>query len=454
MDIREIVARQRGFFASGETLPADWRLERLRELKAAIVQNEGEILAALKADLNKSEFEGYMSEVGMVLDDLGFAVKHLKSWARVKRVKTPMHQFSARSMVVPEPYGTVLIMSPWNYPFQLTLEPLIGALAAGNCAVVKPSAYAAETSRVIGELLSSVFPPEYVAVVEGGRDENKLLLEQRFDYIFFTGSVQVGRLVMESASRHLTPVSLELGGKSPVIVDRTANIPLAARRIAFGKCLNAGQTCVAPDYVLIHSAVRESFISEYKKALSEFFPGGDHSRMATIINQKHFDRLLGLIDPSKTAIGGGSDAGRRFIEPTLMDGVTWEDPVMGEEIFGPILPIMVCDSLEEAMETVNSRPKPLALYLFTTDKNVEKRVLSRVSFGGGCVNDTITHLATPYMGFGGVGESGMGAYHGKLSFDTFTHYKSVLKRRNFVDLKVRYMPYTEKHFKIVRMLMK
>lgn len=454
MEIQEIVARQREFFVSGATLTADWRLERLKELKAAIIRNEDKILAALNADLNKSDFEGYMSEAGMVLDDLGFAIKHLKSWARVRRVKTPLHQFSARSFVVPEPYGVALIMSPWNYPFQLTLEPLVGALAAGNCAVVKPSAYAAETSRVMGELISQVFPPEYVAVVEGGREENKLLLEQRFDYIFFTGSVQVGKLVMESAAKFLTPVSLELGGKSPVIVDETANIPLAARRIAFGKCLNAGQTCVAPDYVLIHSAVKERFISEYSRALSEFFPGGDHSRMATIINQKHFERLLGLIDPAKTAIGGASDAGRRFIEPTLMDNVTWEDPVMGEEIFGPVLPLIGCDDLEEAIGVINARPKPLALYLFTTDRSVEEKVLSRVSFGGGCVNDTIMHLATPHMGFGGVGESGMGAYHGKLSFDTFTHYKSVLKRHNFVDLKIRYMPYTEGHFRIVRMLMK
>lgn len=454
MEIKEIVERQRQFFLSGKTLPVGTRMEYLKKLRAAIADMEPEICAALKADLNKSEFESYMAEVGMVLDDLGFAIKHLSSWVRPERVKTPIVQFSAKSFVLSEPFGVALIMSPWNYPFQLTLEPLIGAVAAGNCAVVKPSAYAKEISRVIKKLLERVFPPEYVSVIEGGREENQLLLQQKFDYIFFTGSVTVGKLVMESASKNLTPVSLELGGKSPVIVDQSANIPLAAKRIAFGKYLNAGQTCVAPDYLLIHGSVRDEFIAEFQKAVEGFYPGGDFSDMPVIINQKHFERVMGLIDGEKVVFGGEGDPEKRFIQPTLMKDVTWEEAVMQEEIFGPVLPVLTFDELDEALEQIVARPKPLALYLFTSDREVEKRVLSRVSFGGGCINDTIVHLATPHMGFGGVGESGMGAYHGKLSFDTFSHKKSILKKHTFIDLNVRYLPYTEKHLKFVRKMMK
>lgn len=454
MDIQELVAKQREYFLSGKTLPVERRLEFLKTLKAAILENEGDIIAALKADLNKTEFEGYMTEIGMVLDDLGFAIKHLKSWAKCKTVKTPMAQFSAKSFVYPEPYGVALIMSPWNYPFQLTIEPLVGAIAAGNCAVVKPSAYAANTSRVIGELLAKVFPPEYVAVVQGGRAENTALLQQKFDYIFFTGSVSVGKFVMESASKNLTPVSLELGGKSPVIVDKTANLKLSAKRLAFGKYLNAGQTCVAPDYLLIDASVRDEFLEEFKSAVSEFYPNGDFSAMPTIINDKHYERIMGLIQPEKVIMGGNGNPSRRFIEPTLMKDVSWDDPVMQEEIFGPIMPVLTFTDLDQALANVIARPKPLACYLFTNDKATEKRVLSKISFGGGCINDTIIHLATPHMGFGGVGDSGMGSYHGKLSFDTFTHYKSIVKKHNFIDLPMRYQPYTDKNFKLLKMFLK
>ncbi|MEG0876341.1 MAG: aldehyde dehydrogenase [Oscillospiraceae bacterium] len=454
MEIQEIVARQREFFNSGKTLPIEGRLELLKKLKLAIKESEGEINAALKADLNKSEFEGYMTEIGMVLDDLGFAIKHLRSWAKNKSVHTPLAQFSAKSFVVAEPFGVALIMSPWNYPFQLTIDPLIGAISAGNCAIIKPSAYAANTSRAIAKLIAKVFPPEYVAVVEGGRAENTMLLQQRFDYIFFTGSVAVGKHVMECASKNLTPISLELGGKSPVIIDKTANLKLAAKRLAFGKYLNAGQTCVAPDYLLIDEAVQEEFIVEFKKAVESFYPNGDFSALPTIINDKHFERVSGLIQKEKLVLGGKTDPTRRFIEPSLLRDVTWEDPIMQEEIFGPLLPILSFKNLDEALEQIISRPKPLALYLFTNDKATEKKVLSRVSFGGGCINDTIIHLATPHMGFGGVGDSGMGAYHGRLSFDTFTHYKSMVKKHNFIDLPMRYQPYTALNFKILRMFMK
>ena len=427
-EIQAIVQRQREYFASGATKP--------------------------KADLNKPPMESYMTETGMVLSEIAFLRKHTAAWARPTRVPTPMAQFPARSFILKEPYGVALIMSPWNYPVQLTLEPLAGAIAAGNCAVVKPSAYTPRTSHILAELIAAVFPPEYVTVVEGGRAENSALLEEKFDYIFFTGSVSVGKLVMEKAARHLTPVSLELGGKSPVLIDETANIPLTARRVAFGKCLNAGQTCVAPDYVLIHRSVKEAFLSEYRKAVASFFPGGDYSDMPVIVNDKHFQRLMGLMEGETAALGGVADPQRRFIPPTVLDEVGWDAPVMQEEIFGPILPVLTYTDLEEAMDAIARRPKPLALYLFTRSAAVERRVLGRLSFGGGCVNDTIIHLATSRMGFGGVGNSGMGSYHGKRSFMTFSHEKSIVKKSTLLDLPMRYHPYTKTQERLVRMFLK
>lgn len=454
MNIEEIVEKQRVYFLSGNTLSLESRLASLKKLRDAVKDNEEAIAKALYADLGKQELEAYMTETGMVLEELKFVIRRLKSWAKPESVKTPPAQFPSRSFVVPEPYGVALIMSPWNYPFQLTIEPLIGAIAAGNCCVLKPSAYAQSTSKLIAGIIEETFPPEYVTVVEGGREQNQKLLQQKFDYIFFTGSVTVGKYVMECASRNLTPVSLELGGKSPVIIDETANLPVAAKRLAFGKYLNAGQTCVAPDYLYIKDSICERFIEEYKKAVAGFFPNGDYSHMPTIVNDKHYERIMGLIDPAKAVIGGRGDPSRRFIEPTLMKGVTWDDAVMKEEIFGPIMPVLTYSDLDEAIEEITARPKPLALYLFTTDKSVEKKVLTRVSYGGGCVNDTIVHLATSHMGFGGVGDSGMGAYHGKLSFDTFTHYKSVLKKANWLDLPMRYHPYTGKNMRIIKRFMK
>ena len=453
-EIQAIVQRQRDFFATGVTKPVARRLEMLRRLEEAIRCRENDINAALKADLNKSSMESYMTETGMVLSEIAFLRKHTAAWAKPTRVPTPMAQFSASSFILKEPYGVALIMSPWNYPVQLTLEPLAGAVAAGNCAVVKPSAYAPETSHILAELIAEVFPPEYVTVIEGGRAENSALLEEQFDYIFFTGSVSVGRMVMEKAARHLTPVSLELGGKSPVLIDETANIPLAAKRVAFGKCLNAGQTCVAPDYVLIHRSVKEAFLTEYRKAVASFFPNGDYSEMPVIVNDKHFQRVMGLLEGQTVALGGMADPQRRFIPPTVLDEVSWDAPVMQEEIFGPILPVLTYTDLEEAMAAIARRPKPLALYLFTSSGAVERKVLGGLSFGGGCVNDTIIHLATSHMGFGGVGQSGMGSYHGKRSFNTFTHEKSIVKKHTFLDLPMRYHPYTKARERMVRMFLK
>jgi len=454
MDFGSLVSRQREYFNSGATRPLSFRLEALRKLQKALRNHESLIREAMKSDLNKSAFEAYMTETGMVLDEIRFHLKHLPHWVKTKKVRTPVAQFHAKSFVVPEPYGVTLIMSPWNYPLQLCLVPLIGAISGGNCAVVKPSAYAPATSSAVAKIIGTVFPPEYLAVVEGGREQNNALLAEAFDYIFFTGSVEVGKAVMAAAAKHLTPVTLELGGKSPVIVDETANLKLAAKRIAFGKLLNAGQTCVAPDYLMIHSSVQKDFLKEYEKALREFFPGGDMSDLPVIISDKHFQRVSRLLEGETASIGGGTDKTARFIEPTVLTDVTPESPVMQEEIFGPVLPLIPYTELGECIRFIRSRPKPLALYLFTQSRETEKRILDTCSFGGGCINDTIIHLANPLMGFGGVGASGMGTYHGKLSFDTFTHYRSIVRKSNWIDLPVRYHPYTDKNFKMIQRLMK
>lgn len=456
MNIESTVAAQRAYFAQGETLDVAFRKDALRRLRKTILSREAQINAVLQQDLGKSPSESYMCEVGMTLSELSYTLAHVDHWARRQSVLTPLAQFHARSFTVHNPYGVVLIMSPWNYPFMLTMEPLIGALAAGNCALLKPSAYAPATSAVIREIISACFPQEYVAVVEGGRKENQALLEQRFDYIFFTGGVTVGREVMRKAAEHLTPVSLELGGKSPCVVDATAKLDLAAKRLAFGKLLNCGQTCVAPDYLLIDRKVKDEFIALLKKHLLAM-TGGDalaNARYVHMINRKHYDRVMGLIDPAKVVLGGQGDPETLRIQPTIMDGVTAEDAVMQEEIFGPVLPVIAYDSLDEAVDFICSREHPLALYLFSEDKRTQERFLKSVAFGGGCINDTIIHLATSRMGFGGVGNSGMGSYHGRKSFDTFSHEKSIVDKSTWMDLPVRYMPYSPIKDKLLRMFLR
>lgn len=454
MDIKEIVKNQRICFATGVTRDVAFRKEALVKLRDALKQNEGLLFDALFRDFNKQPAETYMTEIGMVLDEIGYHLKHLDHWAKEKKVRTPLSQFPAKSMIVPEPYGVTLIISPWNYPVQLCLSPLVGAISGGNCAVVKPSAYTPNTSHALAKILGEIFPTEYIAVVEGGRAENSALLDEKFDSIFFTGSVAVGKVVMAAASKYLTPVTLELGGKSPVIVDETAQIKLAAKRIAFGKVLNAGQTCVAPDYLLIHKSVEDQFIQAYQEALREFFPDGDLSAMPVIVSEKHFERVTGLMKGLKIVVGGKTDPSRRFVEPTLLTGVTPNDPIMAEEIFGPLLPVLTYENLDECVDFIRSRPKPLALYLFTTCRETQRKIFDRCSFGGGCVNDTIIHLATPYMGFGGVGDSGMGSYHGKKSFEAFTHDRSIVKKANWLDLNLRYQPYPEKKMALIRKFLK
>ena len=451
----EIIHKQKTFFQSGQTLPLTVRLIVLDKLQSAIRAMQDEILAALQADLGKSSFEGYMTEVGMTLDELAYMKKHLQRFAKARRVKTPLAQFSAKSWVAPSPYGCVLIMSPWNYPFYLAIGPLVDALAAGNVALIKPSAYSPATSAVIHKLIAACFPPEYVSVVTGGREVNQALLDQHFDFIFFTGSKAVGRLVMEKAARYLTPISLELGGKSPCIVDDTADLKTAAARIVFGKYLNLGQTCVAPDYLLVHESVAEKLLpllrAEIRKQFGEHpLENPDYGR---IINEKHFKRLLGLIEGERVYAGGEYDE-RLRIAPTILTGVMLASPVMQEEIFGPILPVLTFRTYEDIYRVVDTHPTPLALYLFSNDKAVRREITSRISFGGGCINDTIIHLATSEMGFGGVGESGMGAYHGQAGFDTFTHYKSMVEKANWIDLNMRYQPYNEIKRKLVKLFLK
>lgn len=455
-EIKEIIEAQRAFFMGGRTREVAFRIVALKRLKAAIIKKQAEIYEALKTDLGKSEFESHMCEVGLALSELSYMIAHTARFAKEKTVQTPLAQFAARSYTSPAPHGTVLIISPWNYPFLLTIGPLIDALAAGNTAVLKPSAYSPSTSAVIASLIGECFPRKYAAVIEGGRAENTCLLQQKFDYLFFTGSQSVGREVMRRAAEHLTPVTLELGGKSPCIVDETANIDLAARRIVFGKYLNCGQTCVAPDHVYCREELLEELTEAIEKEIIRQYGEAPltNGNYGKIINRKHFDRILSLIDPEKTVYGGRFDEEMLKIEPTVMTSVTWEDAVMQEEIFGPVLPVLTFQNIDEVIGAVNAHAHPLALYLFSENKKTVKKVFDSCGFGGGCVNDTIIHLATCEMGFGGVGESGMGAYHGQAGFRTFSHYRSIVDKKTWLDLPMRYQPYTKANERLVRLFLR
>lgn len=449
--INQLVEKQRRFFYTGTTLDVDFRIKALKRLQGCIQSHDAQIQEALRTDLGKSAVESYMCETGLVLSEITYMLKHIRGFSREKTVHTPLVQFHSRSYVKPSPYGVVLVMSPWNYPFLLSFDPVIDAIAAGNTVVIKPSAYSPHASEIISEIVRECFPEEFAAVVTGGRQENTCLLEEHFDYIFFTGSQAVGREVMERAARHLTPVTLELGGKSPCIVDRNADLKLAARRIVFGKYLNCGQTCVAPDYVYCDSEIKDALIEQIKKQIRKQYGKKplENPNYGKVINEKHFNRLCGLIEPDKVVWGGGSCADTLQIEPTVMDHVTFDDPVMQEEIFGPIMPVLTYESTDEMITKVNSLPHPLALYIFTNDKTIAKKVTGECGFGGGCINDTIIHLATSEMGFGGFGESGMGSYHGLEGFRTFSHYKSIVDKKTWLDLPMRYQPYRKIYDKLI-----
>ena len=444
--IRSLLEKQRAYYKSGVTIPVGFRIAQLKKLYAAVKKYETEINDALKEDLGKSHFEGFMCESGLVLSEISYMIRHTRKFAKRKTVWTPLAQFASHSFKQPVPYGNTLIMSPWNYPFLLAMDPLADAIAAGNTAIVKPSAYSPATGRIIEKIIAECFAPEYVAVVTGGRAENAALLEQKFDFVFFTGSQAVGREVLRHTAEHLTPAVLELGGKSPCIVDASANIKLAAKRIVFGKYLNCGQTCVAPDYILCHKSVKDAFVSEARKQIQKQYGEKplENKDYGKIINEKHFDRLCGLIDQSKVVVGGQVNADTCQIAPTVMDNVIWADAVMGEEIFGPIMPVLTFDSFDSLMDELKDKDKPLALYLFSGDKKHINRVTTELSYGGGCINDVVIHLATSEMGFGGVGASGMGSYHGKAGFDAFSHYKSIVDKKTWMDLPMRYQPYKSK----------
>ena len=456
-EIAFILEEQRKFFLSGETLPIKFRKQMLKKLYASVVFHKEEILSALTSDLGKSDFEGFMCEVGLSLTEISYMIKNVKKFAKEKTVVTPLAQFASRSYKKPCPYGNTLIMSPWNYPFLLSIEPLANAIAAGNTAILKPSAYSPATSKIIEKILSECFEKKFVAVVTGGRQENAALLEQKFDFVFFTGSQAVGKEVLRHTAENLTPAILELGGKSPCIIDSSAKIRLAAKRVVFGKYLNCGQTCVAPDYILCHKDIKDEFVKEVKIQIEKQYGKNplENSDYGKIINQKHFERVSSLINAEKVVHGGKTNPQTQQIEPTVLDNVTWDDAVMQEEIFGPIMPILTYENLDQVIADLQKKQKPLALYFFSQNKNNIKAITEKVSYGGGCINDTIIHLATSEMGFGGVGESGMGSYHGKTGFDAFSHTKSIVDKKTWMDLPMRYQPYDRKlNGKLLKMFLK
>ena len=450
-----LLKKQQDFFKSGKTLSIKFRLEYLKKLHTAIKNNEEKILEALHSDLGKSATEAYMCEVGLALSEITYFLKNLKKLAKDKVVATPVTNFHSKSIIKSVPFGNVLIISPWNYPFLLAIESLTDAIAAGNTVILKPSAYSPATSKIVKELIEEVFPSNYVAIVTGGREENKTLLTMNFDYIFFTGSQNVGKDVLRAAAENLTPATLELGGKSPCIVDESANIKLAAKRIVFGKFLNCGQTCVAPDYIYCHENIKENLINEIEKQIKEQFGENpiENTNYGKIINEKHFKRLNSLIDKDKIIIGGNFSEETLKIEPTILDNITWNDKVMQEEIFGPILPILTYSNIYDVIETIEKYSHPLALYIFSNNKKTIKRVTELCRYGGGCINDVVVHLATPEMPFGGFGGSGMGSYHGKFGFETFSHKKSILDKKTWFDLPMRYQPYNDLYSKLLKLFL-
>jgi aldehyde dehydrogenase (NAD+) len=427
---QELINKQRTFFRSGRTKNVQFRIKSLQTLKELIQANEHAILDAVKQDLNKSEMEAKRAEVGLVVSEINFTLDNLESWAETKEVPTAESHAGAKSFIQPEAYGSALVIAPWNYPFQLAVSPLVGAIAGGNTAVLKPSELTPNTSAVLSGLINDHFPEEYLHVVEGEVETSTALLKEDFDYIFFTGSTGVGKIVAEAAAKHLTPVTLELGGKSPTIVHKDANLDEAALRIARGKFANAGQTCVAPDYLLVHSSVKDTLLAKLKAAITSMYGENivENPNFGHVVSARHFDRLAGFLDNGTLVTGGQTNREQLIIEPTILDSISWEDPIMQDEIFGPILPVMEYNDTTDIINRITERPKPLALYLFTEDETLQDEILATISFGGGAINDTLSHMTSHYLPFGGVGASGMGAYHGKASFDTFSHYKSILKR--------------------------
>lgn len=441
--IANVLEQQRSFFNSYLTRAVDFRIAQLQKLRKAIEQNEKQILAALKADLNKSAFEAYGTEIGLVISEIDHTIKKLQRWAAPRKVKNALFHFKSSSYILPEPYGVVLIIAPWNYPFQLAISPIVGAIAAGNCCVLKPSELAPHTAQVMTVLLQQTFEDRYIAVFNGGHEVAQNLLAHKFDYIFFTGSTAVGKIVYKAAAEYLTPVTLELGGKSPCIVDREVDIDITAKRIVWGKLVNLGQTCIAPDYLYVHKAIKPALLAAMKAAAQQFYGSNPQNSpdYGRIINNRHFQRLEQLMKSGEVTYGGQTDRSDRYIAPTFIENISPDAPIMQEEIFGPILPIIEFEHIDEVIAYVNANPKPLALYIFSTNDSLVQKVLNETSSGGVSVNDTLWHIGNNQLPFGGVGDSGMGSYHGRYSFDTFSHHKGVLDRSMRIDLPVRYAPY-------------
>ncbi|MBN6885996.1 aldehyde dehydrogenase (NAD+) [Cytobacillus horneckiae] len=451
---KQVIQKQRLYFSKGETKELSFRISALEKLQKLIKTHEQDIMVALKEDLNKTEFDSYLTEIAVLIEEIKFTLKNIQKWAKPRKVKSSLSTFGSKSFIYPEPYGVTLIISPWNYPFQLAMAPLIGSIAAGNTAIIKPSELTPHTSALMANLIGEYFPEEYISVVEGGIEISDRLLAEKWDYIFFTGSVPVGRIIMQAAAKHLTPVTLELGGKSPAIVHEDANLTHAAKRLVWGKFVNAGQTCVAPDYTYVHSNIKELFIAEVKKAIKDIYTSDpmETGNFTKIVSDKHFHRLTAFLNNGQLEYGGRTDTEKRMIEPTILNDISWSDPIMEDEIFGPILPILEYSDLDSIIMKIKDRPKPLALYLFTESDKVQEAVLKHISFGGGCINDTVLHLSSPHLPFGGVGDSGMGAYHGKGSFDIFSHEKSMLKQSTKFDLPFRYP--SEKALNTIKKLIK
>ncbi|MCM3567702.1 aldehyde dehydrogenase [Neobacillus mesonae] len=450
-----LVSAQQLFFQSDRTKDITFRVKALQTLRNAIKNHENELLEALRADLNKSEFEAYSTEIGFVLEELRFTISRLHSWVKPQKVKTPITHLGSESYIHSEPYGVTLIIAPWNYPFQLAIAPLIGAISAGNCAVMKPSELTPKTSEILEKLITEYFPKDYISVVQGGIETSQALLMEPFDYIFFTGSVPVGKIIMEAAAKNLTPVTLELGGKSPCIVHDDAHLKLAAKRIAWGKYTNAGQTCIAPDYLYIHKNVKDEFLNLLKQTITELYGSEplDNPNFTRIVSERHFDRLSSFLSNGEIYFGGKTNREKRLIEPTVLIDITWDEPIMQDEIFGPIFPVLEYTDLSEVIIGIHHHPKPLSLYIFTENNEIQKKVVNSISFGGGCVNDTVYHFASPHLPFGGVGPSGIGSYHGKGSYDAFSHKKSILKQTTRFDIPFRY-PNVKNGLKKIKMFMK
>ena len=447
---------QRTFFLTHKTKSIDFRIEQLKRLKKAILIYEDRLYEALWKDLHKSKFEAYATEIGLVLTEIGVHIKNLKKWAKPEKVCTnQMIHFWSDSRILKEPYGLVLIIAPWNYPFQLLINPLVGAISAGNCTALKASEYTPNTAEVMGQMITEFFPPEYIRYYKGGREANQALLAQQWDFIFFTGSPLVGKVVMEAAAKNLTPVSLELGGKSPCIVDRDADLKIAASRIVWGKFINAGQTCIAPDYLFVHHSVKTELLELMKKKITEYFgedpeTSPDFVRIATVAKTQ---RIAALLKDGKIFTGGDIKIQERYVSPTILTGISPDHPIMQEEIFGPVLPVMEFDKLDEVVNYVNAHPKPLAFYYFSEDENKQEEILYKTSSGGGCINEVVMHIANDHMPFGGVGNSGIGSYHGKYSFNTFSHSRSIMRKANWIDIPLRYPPYKNK-LKFIKMIIK